>query len=149
MLACDALRSLCLLAECILLLLIEMQQGLVVTPSSRGCQAALPLGQLERDLEWHKQPQQSCEGCHARLLKIVWPCKGHIHLASVSKGLLHSFLEFRLTACLAVQMEQGGDEEEPEPAMNGAEDDDGADFLLKDDTNDIDLRCEPRSLVSW
>ena len=39
-------------------------------------------------------------------------------------------------------MEQGGDEEEPEPAMNGAEDDDGADFLLKDDTNDIDLRCD-------
>ena len=26
--------------------------------------------------------------------------------------------------------------------MNGGEEDDGEDFLLKDDTNDIDLRCD-------
>jgi hypothetical protein len=32
------------------------------------------------------------------------------------------------------------DEDEEEPQANGAGDD-GADFLLKDDENDLDLRC--------
>ena len=39
------------------------------------------------------------------------------------------------------KIEHGGaDEDEPEQA-NGTDHDDGEDFLLKDDENDIDLRC--------